>query len=357
MANLELLKASVVSPIIATLRSRGTDVTPHLAKARLPLIMAERQVGLVPWVSALRFLDGVAHYTGDPLFSADCILRAGGKRPNTVASITLVRAPTAYESIRVFVKKANTFTTGSTITTTVSGNWLWILRRPNSPGNIVSWHTEQFVIATFVKAISSFLGEDWRPQKLKIRQATLPDRIPWQWTEADIETANPHTAIGIKLVDIVSESKCDHEHTAPPGDWDQAALREAVVNDSASIRSAVLHYIEHEAGHITRVADAFGVTERTLRRHLKTAGLSYSELVDETRYKRALELLKDSSLSITELALSLGYRYPENFTRAFRKRVGVSPNDYRKMTTKGRGQDTFSCGDASEPVIKPCGKT
>ena len=357
MANLELLKASVVSPIIATLRSRGTDVTPHLAKARLPLIMAERQVGLVPWVSALRFLDGVAHYTGDPLFSADCILRAGGKRPNTVASITLVRAPTAYESIRVFVKQANTFTTGSTITTTVSGNWLWILRRPNSPGNIVSWHTEQFVIALFVKAISSFLGEDWRPQKLKIRQATRPDYIPWQWTDADIETANPYTAIGVELGDIVSETKCNYEHTAPPGDWDQAALREAVANDSASLRSAVLHYIEHETGRITRVADAFGVTERTLRRHLNAAGLSYSELVDETRYKRALELLKDSSLSITELALSLGYRYPENFTRAFRKRVGVSPNDYRKMTTKGRGQDTFSCGDASEPVIKPCGKT
>ena len=70
MASLELLKAGVVSPVIAALRSRGTDVTPHLAKARLPLIMAERQIGLVPWVSALDFLDVVARYTGDPLFSA-----------------------------------------------------------------------------------------------------------------------------------------------------------------------------------------------------------------------------------------------------------------------------------------------
>ena len=340
MASLELLKAGVVSPVIAALRSRGTDVTPHLAKARLPLIMAERQIGLVPWVAALDFLEVVARYTGDPLFSANCILSAGGKRPNRVASVTLVGAPTTYESIRMFVESTNAVTTGATITSTVSGNWLWILRRPNNPGNIDSWHAEQFVIATFVKAISSFLGESWQPKKLKIRQATRPDNIPCQWSEADIETANPHTAIGVKLVDIVSGTKCDHEHTAPPGDWEQAALREAVVNDTASLRSAVMHYIEHEAERIARVADAFGVTERTFRRHLKTAGLSYSELVDETRYRRSLMLLKDSSLSITELALSLGYQYPENFTRAFRKRVGVSPNDYRKMTTKGRGQDT-----------------
>ena len=47
MANLELLKASVVGPVIEALRSRGTDVTPHLAKARLPLIMAERLLAML----------------------------------------------------------------------------------------------------------------------------------------------------------------------------------------------------------------------------------------------------------------------------------------------------------------------
>jgi AraC-like DNA-binding protein len=235
----------------------------------------------------------------------------------------------------MFVEHANAMTAGATITSTVSDNWLWILRRPNNPGNIDSWYAEQFVIATFVKAISSYLRNDWRPQKLKIRQATRPDNIPYQWSEADIETANLHTAIGVKLVDIVSETTSGHEHTALPGIWGQAELKEVVVNDRACLRSAVLHYIDHEAEPITRVADAFGVSERTFRRHLKTAGLSYSELVDETRYKRSLELLNDTNLSITELALDLGYQYPENFTRAFRKRVGVSPSAYRKMMAEG----------------------
>ena len=335
MANLELLKASVVSPIIVTLRSRGTDVRPHLAKARLPLAMAERQIGLVPWVAALNFLDVVAHYTGDPLFSANCILNAGGKRPNQVASVSLVRAPTIFEAIRTFVMHANAITTGATITSTVSDEWMWVLRRPNNPGNIDSWHAEQFVIATFVKAISSYLGQSWRPQKLKIRQAMRPDSIPYQWSDADIETANPHTAIGIKLVDIVSATSFNSELAPPPDISDQAGLEKAVTNDPASVRSAVLHYIEHEATSLKRVADAFGVSEKTFRRRLLALDLSYADMVDETRYKRSLQLLNATDLSITELALELGYRYPENFTRAFRNRVGVSPSEYRKMMAKG----------------------
>jgi len=335
MASLELLKASVVGPVIEALGSRGTDVTPHLAKARLPLIMAERQVGLVPWVSALSFLDVVAHYTGDSLFSANCILNAGGKRPNKVASVSLVRAPTIFEAIRTFVMRANAITTGAVITSTVSYEWMWILRRPNNPGNIDSWHAEQFVIATFVKALSSYLGQDWRPQKLKIRQAMRPDSIPYQWRDADIETSNPHTAIGIELVDIVSATTFNSELAPPPDISDQAGLEKAVTNDPASVRSAVTHYIEHEATSLKRVAEAFGVGEKTFRRRLTALDLSYADMVDETRYKRSLQLLNDTDLSITELALELGYRYPENFTRAFRNRVGVSPSEYRKMMAEG----------------------
>ena len=66
--------------------------------------------------------------------------------------------------------------------------------------------------------------------------------------------------------------------------------------------------------------------------------LSYAEIVDETRYKRVLELLKDANLSITELAPLLGYGYPENFTRAFRRRVGVTPSVYRKMMALESGK-------------------
>lgn len=43
----------------------------------------------------------------------------------------------------------------------------------------------------------------------------------------------------------------------------------------------------------------------------------------------AKERIFDTSRSISEVAYSLGFRYPQHFTRLFKKVVGCSPNEYR----------------------------
>ena len=35
------------------------------------------------------------------------------------------------------------------------------------------------------------------------------------------------------------------------------------------------------------------------------------------------------SKSVSEIAYELGFIYPQHFSRLFKKRVGVSPNEYR----------------------------
>ncbi|MGV2479859.1 UNVERIFIED_CONTAM: helix-turn-helix domain-containing protein, partial [Salmonella enterica subsp. enterica serovar Weltevreden] len=47
------------------------------------------------------------------------------------------------------------------------------------------------------------------------------------------------------------------------------------------------------------------------------------------QHELACERLATSTLSITEIAYSLGFRDTANFTRAFRSRAGCSPRDYR----------------------------
>lgn len=45
----------------------------------------------------------------------------------------------------------------------------------------------------------------------------------------------------------------------------------------------------------------------------------------------AKEKLFDASKSISEIAYELGFRYPQHFTRMFKKNLGVSPIEYRSM--------------------------
>jgi len=331
MTHLGLIKAGILGSTIERLRSGGSNVAPIFSKAGLPACINEHQQGLVPWVSAIRFLEVVARYTGDPLFGFSTLQNEDCESANRAASISLYNGPTTYESIRTFVESANAATTGATIKTSVSDGWMWILRQPNNPRATESWLAEQFVIATMVKAISFNLGRDWQPKKLKIRLSELPTTIPDQWKDAEIVTASSHTAIGIRMTDIVSVTKSDNEHIVRPVHSQQPALMESVQDDPASLRQAIQSYLTHETPSMTYVADAFGTNVRTFRRHLVAANISYRGLVDKARYGRSLNLLNDTSLSITEIAFSLGYEFPENFTRAFRNQAGVSPREYRKM--------------------------
>ena len=339
MRNLEVLRASVLRPIIQNLQAQGANVEPLLARAKLPLGIAERTEGLIPWFSAVRFPEIAAHHTGDPLFCAHSVLNSLERRSNHVLSIPLSPEGSALEGICTFVQNANAATTGSTVKLANSGDWIWILRQPYNSSLTESWHNEQLVIAGIVTAVASHLGQDWQPRKIQIRQATLPEVIPDSWSETEIEVSNPHTAVGLKLVDIVKYTNAVAKISAPPRTSRRAGLIKSVENDPQTLRSAVQAYIDPKATNVSHVAEAFGLKERTFRRRLTDAGVSFAELVEETRYRRSLDLLRNTDVSITELALELGYGYVENFTRAFRRRVGISPRKYRRMIADGTQRD------------------
>lgn len=78
------------------------------------------------------------------------------------------------------------------------------------------------------------------------------------------------------------------------------------------------------------VAAEFKETARTLRRRLLAAGTDFEKLVEETRRTLAEELLRGTSLAISEVAERLGYSEPSTFIRAFKRWKAVSPQRYRK---------------------------
>ncbi|MFV0566010.1 MAG: helix-turn-helix domain-containing protein [Flavobacteriaceae bacterium] len=39
----------------------------------------------------------------------------------------------------------------------------------------------------------------------------------------------------------------------------------------------------------------------------------------------------DFDKSISEVAYELGFKYPQHFNRLFKKRAGVTPNEYRSL--------------------------
>ena len=61
----------------------------------------------------------------------------------------------------------------------------------------------------------------------------------------------------------------------------------------------------------------------------KETGKSAQEQIQLYLIDMAKEKVLDTSRSISEIAYELGFKYPQHFTRLFKKCVGTSPNEYR----------------------------
>ena len=82
---------------------------------------------------------------------------------------------------------------------------------------------------------------------------------------------------------------------------------------------------------IENVAGKMGMASWTLRRKLKKEGATYQKLLDHTRKELAEAYISDSIHSFTEVAYILGFSSPAAFHRAFKRWMGLSPGEYRKL--------------------------
>jgi len=84
---------------------------------------------------------------------------------------------------------------------------------------------------------------------------------------------------------------------------------------------------------LDEVAREVGTYDKRLsaifREHLGTTVFAW---LREERIQRSRRLLAETSLSMQEIALEIGFRSACNFTTAFRERLGVPPTQYRKAT-------------------------
>ncbi len=66
---------------------------------------------------------------------------------------------------------------------------------------------------------------------------------------------------------------------------------------------------------------------RIMRAHF---GESLGAYIVRLRLETAVSLLRFSEVSISDIAFKVGYESPSSFNKAFKKRFGVSPNEYRQ---------------------------
>jgi YesN/AraC family two-component response regulator len=94
----------------------------------------------------------------------------------------------------------------------------------------------------------------------------------------------------------------------------------------------VLSYIEehYKDGGLTELAKKLHYDRYWLSKEIKKRmGLNYTDLVQTKRLNQAAYLLQNTSLSVLDIAMAVGYDNVSYFHRIFQKKFGVTPRRYR----------------------------
>jgi AraC-like DNA-binding protein len=81
---------------------------------------------------------------------------------------------------------------------------------------------------------------------------------------------------------------------------------------------------------IRQAAELLGVSQQTLRRQLRRENHTYQELKDEVRLGAAADMLQDSTVSVEQVGMMLGFAELSSFHRAFKRWTGSTPGQHRQ---------------------------
>ncbi len=113
------------------------------------------------------------------------------------------------------------------------------------------------------------------------------------------------------------------------------AIKEAAIEANETGINKAIEFIENhfcEDISLKDVAKAVYLSESYLSRKIKKfKGISFVEYLTKLRMKKAVELLKEPNVKITDIASSLGYPDYRYFSQTFKKYLGYSPSEFVKI--------------------------
>ncbi|MFD0714653.1 helix-turn-helix domain-containing protein [Paenibacillus sp. GCM10027626] len=133
----------------------------------------------------------------------------------------------------------------------------------------------------------------------------------------------------MELIALIAGEQAADEHKVL-----SIALTADDVRKLKEARELIVRRLENPLS-VKELALHVGLNEYKLKRGFREYhGMTIFELVRQERMKRAIGLMEDEGLNVSETAAWLGYSNMSNFTAAFRKQYGVNPGQYIKALNR-----------------------
>ena len=182
------------------------------------------------------------------------------------------------------------------------------------------------------KIMRALCGEKWIPEQVQLKRNKPKDLMSYNlFFKSPIHFNSNKSNIIF--------NKCWLDYSNPSADTllQQYLLKEAEhlhIKQSEKfvtmLRKLLYQNLTNQQFTAFKIARQLGVHERTLHRYLKHHGTTFRQELEQTRCALSKQLLSETSESVLNIALSLGYANSATFSRAFKQWFGKSPTQWRK---------------------------
>ncbi|WP_346983489.1 AraC family transcriptional regulator [Chryseobacterium sp. POE27] len=105
------------------------------------------------------------------------------------------------------------------------------------------------------------------------------------------------------------------------------------VKDSPKIPFMIKKFVDenfHKNIKVEEIGNMIGINQNKIRKEFKAQyHMTVNDYIAELRMLKAKKLIINKEVLIKEIAIECGYEYVQNFTRAFKKKFGISPEKLR----------------------------
>lgn len=186
-------------------------------------------------------------------------------------------------------------------------------------------HTQWVQNVMTVYFIRQFAGSNWAPATMAFEARYTPGAdVQAEWPRTRFLSGQSTSWIDVP-VSLLSLSNQARAATGPS----QHEFQPISTDTVTALRLMLPSYLDDRVPGIAEMAEIAGTSVRSLQRELATAGLTYSGLLNQVRFEKGAELLRNTDAKIIDVAFATGYADPAHFARAFRRLAGVTPREFR----------------------------
>lgn len=306
------------------------------AKAQLPMGIIDDRDIMIPVRSMVDLFEHAGAAVGDRCFGLRVGLEMGHKAYGMMAAYASQASTLMNALKRLQIALSVHQPEGRFSLSRTQGGWLWGYFKPRCP-EVIDRHHADHIIPCFISLAREYLGQDWIPRKVGVPYADdgggkeLRDFLncDWRFSRKGVLVELPdHALHARRIIKICSASK------APPVLTSCEVFASAVKHREMRFVDRVERLVQLLAMEskvdLHTVAAMTDMPTRSLQRHLHQNGTSFREIVLRAQMRRAAGMVKETDMTLTQIALDLGYHEPGNFTRAFKKYHGRSPSSLRR---------------------------